>query len=124
MADTNSGDVLTQILGLGSNAALTGNVGGEDYAAMKAALLKYCELRRRTARADGVRITYLALGGVWTPFWEKACASAPPGFVHAMRPDPMHALTVAEVCQTILALLALPPRVAIGHAVMTSVDYQ
>jgi NAD(P)-dependent dehydrogenase (short-subunit alcohol dehydrogenase family) len=108
----------------GSNAAFGGNIGAEAYAAEKLALLKYCELRRRTARTDQVRIMYLAFGGIWTPFWEKACASAPPALVAAIRPDPLKALTVAEVCQTVQTLIELPAHVAVGHALITSTEYQ
>lgn len=112
------------IIMLGSNAARYGNVGAEDYAAQKAALRKYLELRGHTARVDGIRICHLGLGAVNTAFWEKACEHAHPSDVRAIRPDPEKALTPEEVAMTVQAIIELPPRVSISDMLMTSVDYQ
>lgn len=112
------------IVVLGSNAGRYGNVGAEDYAAQKAALAKYLELRARRLRTHGIRVCHLALGAVATAFWDKACQDAHPSLTRGIKPDLDKALTVDEVAATVQMILELPPRVTIGDALVTSVDYQ
>ena len=112
------------ILHLGSNSARYGAVGVEDYSAFKAALWKYVELRGRSVRDEGIRLSVLNLGAVDTIFWEKVKRSADPVLTQSIIPKPEKALTANEVAATVLAILTLPDRMTIKDALMVSVDYQ
>lgn len=116
--------VAGHIVLLGSNAALYGNVGAEDYAACKAALRKYVEIRGRSLREAGIRLTLLNFGAVATAFWDKATADADPALLGAICPDRDRALTVDEAVETVLAILQVPPRVVVKEALVVSVAYQ
>jgi NADP-dependent 3-hydroxy acid dehydrogenase YdfG len=112
------------ILHIGSNAARYGNTGADDYAAFKAALAKYLELRGRSVRQYGIRLSVLNLGGVNTGFWQKVAQTADMELAKGIMPDPEKALTVQEVAAVVLAVLQMPERVVIKDAVVVSVDYQ
>lgn len=112
------------ILHIGSNAARYGNAGADDYAAFKAALGKYLELRGRSVRQDGIRLSLLNLGAVDTVFWQKVAQSADQSLAKSIVPDPSKALTSAEVAAVVLAVLQMPERVVVKDALIVSVDYQ
>ncbi len=112
------------ILHLGSNSARYGASGVEDYSGFKAALCKYLELRGRSVREDGIRLSILNLGAVDTVFWEKVRMTADPKLTQSIIPNPEKALTAQEVTATVLSILAMPERMTIKDALMVSVDYQ
>lgn len=112
------------IIHLGSNSARYGSAGVEDYAAFKAALAKYLELRGRSVRQYGIRLSLLNLGAVDTVFWQKVAQSADRELTKQIMPDPEKALTAQEVAVLVLAVLQMPERVAIKDALVVSVDYQ
>lgn len=112
------------ILHIGSNAARYGNAGAEDYAAFKVALVKYMELRARTVREFGVRLSVLNLGAVDTEFWEKVAATADRDLARQILPKPEKALSLKETAELVLAVLQMPERVAVKDALIVSVDYQ
>ena len=112
------------ILHIGSNAARYGNTGADDYAAFKAALAKYIELRGRSVRQYGIRLSVLNLGGVDTGFWQKVAQTADKELAKQIMPDPEKALTAQEVAAVVLAVLQMPERVVIKDALIMSVDYQ
>lgn len=112
------------ILHIGSNAARYGNTGADDYAAFKAALAKYLELRGRSVRQYGIRLSVLNLGAVHTSFWQKVAQSADPELARGIIPDPEKALTAQEVAAVVLAVLQMPERVVIKDALVVSMDYQ
>lgn len=112
------------ILHLGSNSARYGNAGADDYAAFKAALAKYLELRGRSVRQYGIRLSVLNLGAVDTVFWQKVAQSADRELTKQIMPDPEKALTAQEVAVLVLAVLQMPERVVIKDALVVSVDYQ
>lgn len=112
------------ILHIGSNAARYGNTGADDYAAFKAALAKYLELRGRSVRQYGIRLSVLNLGGVNTGFWQKVAKTADLELAKGIMPDPEKALTAQEVAAVVLAVLQMPERVVIKDALVVSMDYQ
>lgn len=112
------------ILHIGSNAARYGNTGADDYAAFKAALAKYLELRGRSVRQSGIRLSVLNLGGVNTGFWQKVAKTADLELAKGIMPDPEKALTAQEVAAVVLAVLQMPERVVIKDALVVSTDYQ
>lgn len=112
------------ILHVGSNAARYGNLGAADYAAMKAGLAKYLELRGRSLRDDGIRLSLIHLGAVDTEFWSKVTSTAHESLLREIRPSPEKALTVQEVTALVLAILQMPERVALKDALVVSTDYQ
>lgn len=112
------------ILHLGSNSARYGAVGVEDYSALKAALMKYVELRGRSVRELGIRLSILNLGAVDTIFWEKVRATADPALTTSIVPQSEKALTAQEVADLVVAILQMPERVTIKDALVVSVDYQ
>ena len=112
------------ILHLGSNSARYGAAGVEDYSAFKAALGKYVELRGRSVREDGIRLSVLNLGAVNTVFWEKVKNSADAKLTQSIIPKPEKALSAHEVAESVLAILAMPERMTIKDALMVSIDYQ
>ncbi len=113
------------IIHLGSNAPWYGNVGAEEYAAGKTALRKYLELRAKSAKAYGIRISLLGFAGVGTEnFWRKATEGAPPELSAPIVAGTRTPLTAAEVAQAVLATVLLPANVCIRDALITSVDYQ
>lgn len=112
------------ILHLGSNSARYGAAGIEDYSSLKAALCKYIELRGRTVRDDGIRLSILNLGAVDTIFWEKVRATADPELTKSIVPNSEKALSADEVAATVLSILMMPERMTIKDALMVSVDYQ
>lgn len=112
------------ILHIGSNSARYGAAGVEDYSAFKAALNKYIELRGRTVRQDGIRLSILNLGGVDTGFWKKVLKTADLELAQNIVPNPAKALTAKEVAQVVVAILQMPERVTIKDALIVSVDYQ
>jgi NADP-dependent 3-hydroxy acid dehydrogenase YdfG len=112
------------ILHLGSNASRYGNPGAEDYAAFKAALVKYVELRGRQVRDFGIRLSVLNLGAVDSEFWDKVEKTADREMARQIIPDRKKALSVQEAVQVILGLLQMPARVVIKDALVLSVDYQ
>ena len=112
------------ILHLGSNSARYGAAGVEDYSAFKAALCKYVELRGRSVREDGIRLSVLNLGAVDTIFWDKVKTSADSRLTQSIIPKSEKALSAKEVATSVLAILAMPERMTIKDALMVSVDYQ
>jgi len=112
------------ILHLGSNSARYGAAGVEDYSAFKVALCKYVELRARSIREDGIRLSILNLGAVNTIFWEKVRTSADPTLTQSIIPKPDKALSANDVATSVLAILGMPERMTIKDALMVSVDYQ
>lgn len=112
------------ILHIGSNAARYGNSGADDYAAFKTALAKYLELRGRSVRQYGIRLSLLNLGAVNTGFWQKVAQSADMELAKQIMPDPEKALTAQEVAAVVLAILQMPERVVIKDALVVSTDYQ
>lgn len=112
------------ILHLGSNASRYGNAGAEDYSAFKTALVKYLELRGRSVRDSGVRLCVLNIGAVDTDFWRKVGGAADPELARQIMPSADKALSVADVVETVLAVLRLPERVALKDALIVSTDYQ
>lgn len=112
------------ILHIGSNAARYGNAGADDYAAFKAALAKYVELRGRSVRQYGIRLSVLNLGGVDTSFWQKVAQTADPELAKQIMPDPAKALTAQEAAAVVLAVLQMPERVTVKDALVVSVEYQ
>ncbi len=112
------------ILHIGSNAARYGNVGAADYAAMKSALGKYLELRGRSVRGDGIRLSLMNVGAVATEFWEKVAKTADQGLLSEIRPASDKALTPGEVSDMLLAVLQMPERLVMKEALVLSVDYQ
>ena len=113
------------ILVLGSNAALFGASEAADYAAGKAALKKYCELRARAVKADGIRISLLNFGGVATEsFWTKATAGVDPADYANVVPGARTPLTVDEAAAVVVAAITLPPNIVFRDCLITSVDYQ
>lgn len=112
------------IIHLGSNAAWYGNPGADDYGAFKAALRKYCELRRRSAKAYGIKISCLGFGGVDTAFWQKATRGADPALCATIVPGARRPLTADEAAAVVVAVMQLPVNVSLSDALITSVDYQ
>jgi NADP-dependent 3-hydroxy acid dehydrogenase YdfG len=112
------------ILHLGSVAARYGNPGAEDYAAFKAALGKYLELRARQVRDFGIRISLLNLGAVDTEFWDKVEKTADRELARQIIPDRKKALSVQEAVQVILGVLQMPAGVAVRDALVVSRSYQ
>ena len=112
------------ILHIGSNSARYGNTGADDYAAFKAALAKYLELRGRSVRQDGIRLSLLNLGAVNTGFWQKVSKTADKELAKQIMPDPEKAMTAQEVAMVVLVILQMPVRVVIKDALVMSVDYQ
>ncbi len=112
------------ILHIGSNASRYGNTGAEDYAAFKAALAKYLELRGRSVREYGIRLSLLNLGAVNTEFWGKVAKTADANLAKQIIPQPEKALTAQEIAEVVLAILTFPERVVIKDALVVSVDYQ
>lgn len=112
------------ILHLGSNSARYGAAGVEDYSSFKAALCKYIELRGRSVREDGIRLSILNLGAVNTIFWDKVKKSADPKLTQSIIPNPEKALSAKDVATSVLAILSMPERMTIKDALMVSVDYQ
>ncbi len=112
------------ILHIGSNAARYGNIGADDYAAFKAALAKYMELRGRSVRAYGIRMCVLNLGAVDTEFWRKVAQTADVELAKQIIPNPEKALSVQEVADVVLAVLQMPERVVLNDALVVSVEYQ
>ncbi|RMH08881.1 MAG: SDR family NAD(P)-dependent oxidoreductase [Nitrospirae bacterium] len=112
------------ILHIGSNAARYGNGGAADYAAMKAALAKYVELRGKSVRNDGIRLSLINVGAVATEFWNKVRKTADPELLSDIMPTPAKALTADEVADLVLMVLQLPERVVLKDALVVSVDYQ
>lgn len=112
------------IIVLGSNAGTYGNVGAEDYAAYKAALKKYCEVRRRTLRDHGIRLAYVGFGGIDTAFWAKATAGADPELTKTIVPGSRVPLSMSDAVSYILALIDLPENVAVTDALVLSTLYQ
>jgi len=112
------------ILHVGSNAARYGNLGAADYAAMKAGLAKYLELRGQSVRNDGIRLCLINLGAVASEFWDKVCQTADPTLLKTIMPTPEKALTVEEVSEMLLAVLQMPNRLVMKDALVLSTDYQ
>lgn len=112
------------ILHVGSNASRYGNLGAADYAAMKAGLAKYLELRGQSVRGDGIRLSLINLGAVASEFWEKVCKTADPVLLKTIMPAPEKALTLEEVSEMILAVLQMPSRLVMKDALVLSADYQ
>lgn len=112
------------IIVLGSNAGTYGNPGAEDYAAYKAALKKYCEVRRRTLRDHGIRLAYIGFGGIDTAFWVKATAAADPELCKTIVPGSRVPLSTNDAVSYILALIDLPDNVAVTDALVLSTLYQ
>ncbi|GEM_PF-2578155 len=112
------------ILHVGSNASRYGNLGAADYAAMKAGLAKYLELRGQSVRGDGIRLSLINLGAVASEFWDKVCRTADPSLLKTIMPLPEKALTVEEVSDMILAVLRMPSRLVMKDALVLSVDFQ
>jgi len=112
------------ILHLGSNASRYGNLGAADYAAMKAGLAKYLELRGQSVRGDGIRLSLINLGAVASEFWDKVCQTADPELLKTIMPASEKALTLEEVSEMILAVLQMPNRLVMKDALILSSDYQ
>jgi len=112
------------ILHIGSNAARYGNPGAEDYAAFKAALGKYLELRSRHVREFGIRLSLLNLGAVDTEFWQKVERTADMTLAKQIIPQREKSLTLQDVVKVVLDILQMPERVVIKDALIVSADYQ
>lgn len=112
------------ILHVGSNASRYGNLGAADYAAMKAGLAKYLELRGQSVRSDEIRLSLINLGAVASEFWDKVCQTADPALLKTIMPAPEKALTLEEVSEMILAVLQMPSRLVMKDALVLSTDYQ
>lgn len=112
------------ILHVGSNAARYGNLGAADYAAMKAGLAKYLELRGQSVRNDGIRLCLINLGAVASEFWDKVCKTADPALLQTIMPKAEKALTLEDVTDMVLGILGMPQRVVIKDALVLSTDYQ
>lgn len=108
------------IIVFGSVAAKYGNVNAEDYAAMKAALAKYCELRARSVREHGIKISLLNFGAIDSAFWDGVDEKMGQGII----PDRKKALTVDEVVETVIRIMDLPKNVALKDATIASMQYQ
>ena len=115
------------VIHIGSNSARYGKSYAEDYAAAKAALWKYCEIRGAlAAKENGARITCLNLGGVNNGFWEHVRQA--PAFNSAaaanLIPADGKGLTNAEVAELVMAICLLPENVAIKDLLVTAKAYQ
>jgi len=108
------------IIVVGSNAARYGGMYVEDYAAMKAALLKYTELKGRTIRENNVKLALLNFGGIDSLFWNGVNSDCYKGIV----PDGEIALSITDVVRTIIAVMTLPDNVVIKDATIVSKGYQ
>lgn len=110
---------------ISSIAARAGNPCAEDYAAMKAALSKYCELRARSARAYGIKLTVVHLGGMAGGFWDAAAEGGVPEDVLArIRPDPEKALQPDEVAKALCDLLWMADNVVPSEITLVARAYQ
>lgn len=112
------------IIFLGSNAAWYGNPGAEDYAAFKAALRKYVELRRRTLKEHGIRLACIGFGGIDTSFWSKATAGASAEVAKSIVPGARRPLTADDAAFVVQALIELPDNVAVSDSLVLSTEYQ
>jgi len=109
------------IIVIGSNAARYGAPYMEDYSALKAALLKYVELRGRTARKMGTKLSILNFGGIDSKFWDKYKDDP---LAANIIPDADLALTIGEAVDAIIAIMRLPDNVVIKDATIVSKGYQ
>lgn len=108
---------------VGSIAARYGNPGAVDYAAMKAAINKYAELRGREVRNNKIRITVVNFGGVNSSFWREA-ERWPEDVRKNVMPDPSKALEAIDAAEYLLSLFSLPERVVVKDCIVVSQEYQ
>ena len=116
------------IIHIGSNSARYGKSGAEDYAALKAALWKYCEIRGSlAAKENGARIMHIGLGGVCNSFWDhvrKDDCDLEIAETNKMIPEAGKGLTNEEVAELIVSLCRLPENVAVKDMLVTGRAYQ
>lgn len=106
---------------IGSIAAKYGNVYAEDYAALKAALGKYIELRGRTVRESGIALTLLNLGAVNTQFWDGIDTQ----YADKIKPSDMStALSPEDVASLVASIIDLPAGLVIKDATVVGTRFQ
>jgi len=112
---------IPHIIVFGSNSAKYGSANAIEYSATKAAIMKYVELRGALVRDMGIKLSILNFGGIDSWFWNDYRDDP---LAKNIVPDPARALTVAEVVQTVIAIMRLPDNVVIKDATIVSKGYQ
>lgn len=115
------------VIHIGSNSARYGKSGAEDYAALKAALWKYCELRGKlAARESGARICCINLGGVVNSFWDNVLRNSDRKIAEEqqMVPERGKGLTDDDVAELVAAIVRLPDNIAVKDLLVVGTQYQ